>query len=60
VNVFQNVDLDVDGSREILVERWKNYLRTSTNNNDTFEYLLLLIVKEQMKKKRKIERTDGE
>ncbi|OEU06039.1 hypothetical protein FRACYDRAFT_222647, partial [Fragilariopsis cylindrus CCMP1102] len=22
----QNVDLDLDGSREILVERWKNYL----------------------------------
>ena len=24
----QNVDLDLDGSREILVERWKNYLRS--------------------------------
>jgi hypothetical protein len=30
--------LDMDGSREILVERWKNYLRsssTTTNNTDT-------------------------
>jgi hypothetical protein len=33
---LQMYDLDVDGSREILVERWKNYLRSSsTTNTDT-------------------------
>jgi hypothetical protein len=28
---LQNVDLDADGSREILVERWREYLRTTNN-----------------------------
>ena len=27
----QKVDLDGNGSREILVERWKDYLRTTNN-----------------------------
>ncbi|OEU18051.1 hypothetical protein FRACYDRAFT_268855 [Fragilariopsis cylindrus CCMP1102] len=31
----QNVDLDLDGSREILVERWKNYLRSCTTSTTT-------------------------
>ncbi|OEU14911.1 hypothetical protein FRACYDRAFT_188278 [Fragilariopsis cylindrus CCMP1102] len=28
---LQKVDLDLDGSREILVERWREYLRTKNN-----------------------------
>ena len=28
---LQKVDLDVDGSREMLVDRWKNYLRAFDN-----------------------------
>lgn len=32
----QNVNIDVDGSREILVERWKDYLRSrSSTATDT-------------------------
>ena len=31
---LQQVDLDMDGSREILVDRWKKYLLRATNDND--------------------------
>jgi len=31
---LQRVELDVDGSRVMIVERWKNYLRTNNNGNN--------------------------
>jgi len=31
---LEKVNLDVDGSRQILVERWKNYLRPANDDNE--------------------------
>ena len=32
---LQQINLDVDGSREILLERWKEYLLATNNNNNS-------------------------